>query len=76
MLTDPVAFSCGDLERKIDIVTRVISSIDPFRDAQIRIEKDDKVGVYEFASGFANLEPRWIPAMHRYLPSRRPGTVW
>ncbi len=43
MLADPVALARRDFQRKIDIATRVVRAVDPFSDAQVRIEKDQKV---------------------------------
>ena len=56
MLPDPVALSAGNTQGKIDIPARIRCSVNPFRDPQFRIEKNENVRVREFSPGTADLD--------------------
>jgi len=43
MLANPVAFARRNFQCEIDIATGVVRPVNPFRDAQVRIEKDQKI---------------------------------
>src|SRR6476661_5975138 len=43
MLADPIALACCDFQCTVDIVTRVIRPINPFRDPEFGIEKQNNV---------------------------------
>ena len=51
-----IALAGRDFQCDINIATRIVRSVDPFGDAQVRIEKHQKVGMCKFSSGFAVLK--------------------
>ena len=55
MSADPIAATGGHFQRKVDIAGGVGSTINPFRDPQLRIEEQNNVRVREFLSGPADL---------------------
>src|SRR5690348_10840343 len=56
MLANPVAVAAGHFQREINIGTGIIRAVDPFGEAQVRVEKNNDVWMNEFFSSFANLD--------------------
>jgi hypothetical protein len=48
MFAQPVTLARRNFQCAIDIATGVVRSVNPFLDAQIRMEKDQKVWMREF----------------------------
>ena len=57
MLANPIALACGDFQCTIDVATRVIGSVNPFRDPKFGIEKENNIRVRKLCSRPAILKP-------------------
>ena len=69
MLADPIALACCDFQCTIDVVTRVIRSVNPFCDPKFGIEKENNIRVRKLCSRPAILKSDRFKKRVNVLPT-------